>query len=102
MRQQTLVFFSPDQEGVEELVTEGRAIGMCVGCLPSRLPAYGSRAATFPVYIASVGLLQELGVHCVPTVVVLSPYASAGGGRRTAGEPLSCSSAWRSCRSPAR
>ena len=81
MRQQTLLFFSPDQEGVEELVTEGRAIGMCVGCLPSRLPAYGSRTATFPVYIASAGLLQELGVDCVPTVVVLSPYASAGGGR---------------------
>jgi hypothetical protein len=71
----TLVFFTPGQAWPELGGTERElGLGMCVDCQLADLAPL-SEAVGQPVHIAALGLLQQLNVLCLPTVVRLTPQA---------------------------
>jgi len=75
-----VLFFGPEQEEQDEmeqwLVASGAA-GLCVGCSLAELYALQVRLRPTAVAIAAPGLIQQLGVSCVPTLV--QPHTTTGG-----------------------
>jgi hypothetical protein len=72
----TLVFFTPGQAWPELGGTERELVlGMCVDCQLADLAPL-SEAVGQPVHIAALGVLQQLNVSCLPTVVRLTPQAT--------------------------
>ena len=74
---QPVLVFGPEQEGLEHWLAASGAAGMCVGCGLAELYALQVRLRSTAVAIAAPGLIQQLGVSCVPTLV--QPYTMAGG-----------------------
>ena len=70
---QTLVFIDRTAAGLTDGPTTPRVIAVCVGCQPGDLRQLRDQFPDVPLHLASSGLVQELGVACVPTIVELSP-----------------------------
>lgn len=66
---QPLLFFGPEHEGVEHWLAASGAAGVCVGCSLAELYALQMRLRPRSVARATPGLIQQLGISCVPTLV---------------------------------
>ena len=68
----SFVFFAPGHAWPAVNTDDGSlTLGMCVGCRPADFAAL-SRRLSIPIHSASPGLLAELNVSCVPTIVTMS------------------------------
>ena len=68
----SFVFFAPGHAWPAVNTDDGSlTLGMCVGCQPADLATL-SRSLSIPILNASPGLLAELNVSCVPTIVTMS------------------------------
>lgn len=69
---QPVLFFGPEQEVEDEMgqwLAASGALGLCVGCGLAELHAFQGRLRPTSVALAAPGLIQRLGVSCVPTLV---------------------------------
>jgi hypothetical protein len=66
---QPLLFFGPEHEGVEHWLAASGAAGVCVGCNLAEVYALQVRLRPTSVARATPGLIQQLGISCVPTLV---------------------------------
>jgi len=51
-------------------------MAVCAGCQLEELRQLQERFPDVPLHLAPSGLVQQLGVSCVPTIVELSPTAT--------------------------
>lgn len=72
----TLVFIDRTAAGFEDVPTTPRMMVACVGCQPDELRHLQEQYPDISLHLAPSGLVQELGVACVPTIVELSPTAT--------------------------
>jgi hypothetical protein len=70
---QTLVFIDRTAAGLADVPTTPRAMAVCVGCHLDDLRQLQERFPDVPLHLAPSGLMRELGVSCVPTIVEVSP-----------------------------
>lgn len=66
---QPMLFFAPEQEGVEHWLAASGAAGVCVGCGLAEVYTLQARLRPMSVARAAPGITQQLGVSCVPTLV---------------------------------
>jgi hypothetical protein len=66
---QPMLVFGPEQQGVAHWLTASGAAGVCVGCSLAEVYALQVRLRPTSVTRATPGVIQQLGVSCVPTLV---------------------------------
>lgn len=72
----TLVFIDRTAAGLADVETTAGVMTVCVGCHLDELRHLQEQYPGISVHLAPSGLVQELGVVCVPTIVELSPTAT--------------------------
>ncbi len=70
---QTLVFIDRTAAGLADVPTTPRVVAACVGCRLDELRQLQERFPDVSLHLAPSGLVQALGVACVPTIVEVSP-----------------------------
>jgi hypothetical protein len=70
---QTLIFIGRTAAGLADVETTAGMMTVCVGCQLDDLRHLKERFPDISLHLAPAGLVQALGVACVPTIVELSP-----------------------------